>query len=186
MKQWQHIFLKYLRYEPCVVVLRCLPSKEAVGLGILKIKSEGKPMGLDLLGNFKWILWVNGCISSLEINNMQRYWSDLNVLWTPRLSFASFPRKVTHILSKYVGQYVGLDLIFCYKNVCTYIMYIHMYTPHSLQTAIYVLDPVLNISRHPPWPPLDPAPLDPQPPAFWRSLLPTKEVPHTCKIVYYF
>ena len=49
MKQWQHIFLKYLRYEPCVVVLRCLPSEEAVGIAILKKKSEGKvgpvPMG---------------------------------------------------------------------------------------------------------------------------------------------
>ena len=42
MKQWQHIFFKYLRYEPCRVVLRCLPSEEAVGLAILKKKSEGK------------------------------------------------------------------------------------------------------------------------------------------------
>ena len=50
MKQWQHIFFKYLRYEPCGVVLRCLPSEEAVGLAILKEKSEGDvgpgPMGL--------------------------------------------------------------------------------------------------------------------------------------------
>ena len=47
MKQWQHTFLKYLRYEHIVVVLRCLPSKEAVGLAILKKKSEGRsrPMG---------------------------------------------------------------------------------------------------------------------------------------------
>ena len=93
---------------------------------------------------------------------MQRYLSDLNVLWTPRLSFASFPRKVTHILSKYVGQYVGLDLIFCYKNIRMYVCT----PPYPLQTAIYVLDQVLNISRHPPLTPLDPAPLDPQPPAF--------------------
>ena len=41
MKQWRHIFLKYLRYEHIVVVLRCLPSKETVGLAILKKKSEG-------------------------------------------------------------------------------------------------------------------------------------------------
>ena len=36
MKQWQHISLKYLRYEHLVVVLRCLPSEEAVGLANLK------------------------------------------------------------------------------------------------------------------------------------------------------
>ena len=54
MKQWQHIFFEYWRYEPCGVVLRCLLSEEAVGLAILKKKSEGPgPMGLDLLGNFK-------------------------------------------------------------------------------------------------------------------------------------
>ena len=45
------IFFKYLSYEHIVVVLRCLPSEEAVGLAILKKKSEGKvgpgPMGLD-------------------------------------------------------------------------------------------------------------------------------------------
>ena len=41
MKQWQHIFLKYLRYEPCGVVLRCLPNEEAVRIAILKKKSEG-------------------------------------------------------------------------------------------------------------------------------------------------
>ena len=37
------------------------------------------------LKHFKWILWANGSISRLEINNMQRSWSDLNVLWTPGL-----------------------------------------------------------------------------------------------------
>ena len=42
MKQWQHIFIKYLRYEHIMVVCRCLPSEEAVGLGNLKKKSEGK------------------------------------------------------------------------------------------------------------------------------------------------
>ena len=36
--------------------------------------------------NFISLLWSHGCISRLEINNMQRYWSDLNVLWMPRLS----------------------------------------------------------------------------------------------------
>ena len=49
MKQWQHIFFKYSRYEPCGVVLICLPNEEAVGIAILKKKSEGKvgpvPMG---------------------------------------------------------------------------------------------------------------------------------------------
>ena len=50
MKQWQHIFFKHLRYEPCVVVLRCLPSEQGVGLANFKKKSEGPgPMGLDLL-----------------------------------------------------------------------------------------------------------------------------------------
>ena len=38
------------------MVLRCLPSKEAVGLAILKKNSEVNvgpgPMGLDLLGTF--------------------------------------------------------------------------------------------------------------------------------------
>ena len=27
MKQWRHIFLKYLRYEHIVVVLRCLQAR---------------------------------------------------------------------------------------------------------------------------------------------------------------
>ena len=40
-----------------MVVLRCLPSEEAIGLANFKKKSEGDvgpgPMGLDLLGNFK-------------------------------------------------------------------------------------------------------------------------------------
>ena len=42
MKQWRHIFLKYLRYEHIVVVLRCLPSEEAVGLAILKKNRRSK------------------------------------------------------------------------------------------------------------------------------------------------
>ena len=42
MKQWQHIFLKYLRNEHIVVVLRCFPSEEVVGLAILKKNSEGR------------------------------------------------------------------------------------------------------------------------------------------------
>ena len=62
MKQWQHIFFKYLRYEPCGVVLRCLPSEEAVGLAILKKKSEGDvgpgPMGLG--GNISFFLIFDG------------------------------------------------------------------------------------------------------------------------------
>ena len=49
MKQWRHIFLKYLRNELFGMVLRCIPSEEAVRIGILKKKSEGKvgpvPMG---------------------------------------------------------------------------------------------------------------------------------------------
>ena len=52
MKQWRHIFLKYLRYEHIVVVLRCLPSKQTVGLAILKKKSEGD-MGPGLMG--EWV-----------------------------------------------------------------------------------------------------------------------------------
>ena len=60
-------------------------NEEAGKLAISKKKSEGGLMGLDLLGNFKLILWSNGCILRLEINNMQRSWSDLNVLWTPGL-----------------------------------------------------------------------------------------------------
>ena len=40
MKQWRHISLKYLRYEYLVVVLRCHPSEETVGLANLKKKSE--------------------------------------------------------------------------------------------------------------------------------------------------
>ena len=55
MKQWRHISLKYLRYEHLVVVLRCLPSEETVGLAILKKKSEGDvgpgPMGRKLQMN---------------------------------------------------------------------------------------------------------------------------------------
>ena len=49
MKQWQHILLKYLRNELFGVVLRCLPSEEAVELAILKKKSEGDvgPLALD-------------------------------------------------------------------------------------------------------------------------------------------
>ena len=43
------------------------------------------PMGLDLLEISYHYCGVMGCISMLEINNMQRYWSDLNVLWTPGL-----------------------------------------------------------------------------------------------------
>ena len=50
MKQWQHILLKYSRYKLIVVVLRCHPSEETVGLANLKKKLEGKlgpgPMGL--------------------------------------------------------------------------------------------------------------------------------------------
>ena len=53
MKQWQHIFLKYLRYEPCGVVLRCLPSEEAVGIAVLKKKSEGK-VGFKLDFLMEW------------------------------------------------------------------------------------------------------------------------------------
>ena len=56
MKQWQHIFFKYSKYEPCRVVLICLPSEEAVGIAILKKKSEGKvgpvPMGQRFLTKF--------------------------------------------------------------------------------------------------------------------------------------
>ena len=48
MKQWQHIFLKYLRNELFGMVLRCLPSEEAVGIAILKKKSEGK-VGFKLI-----------------------------------------------------------------------------------------------------------------------------------------
>ena len=49
MKQWRHIFFKYSRYKPCRMVLICVLSEEAVGIAILKKKSEGKvgpvPMG---------------------------------------------------------------------------------------------------------------------------------------------
>ena len=55
-------------------------------LAVFKKKSDPY-LGIDLdpLGNFKHLLWNNGCISRLEINNMHRYWCDLNVLWTPGL-----------------------------------------------------------------------------------------------------
>ena len=56
MKQWQHIFIRYLRYELIVVVFRCLPSKKAVGLAYFKKKSEGKvgpgPKGPGFQHNF--------------------------------------------------------------------------------------------------------------------------------------
>ena len=47
-------FLKYLRYEHIVVVLRCLPSVETVGLAILKKKSEGD-MGPGPMGEWVYI-----------------------------------------------------------------------------------------------------------------------------------
>ena len=50
-----------------------------------------------------------------------------------------------HILS----NYVDLDLNFLSQK-CTYVMYIHRYTPHPPQAAIYVLDSGLEISRYPP------------------------------------
>ena len=56
MKQSLHIFIKYLRYQLIMVVLRCLPSEEAVGLANLKKKSEGKvgpvPMGQRFQSDF--------------------------------------------------------------------------------------------------------------------------------------
>ena len=41
LKQWLDIFTKYLRYKLIVVVLRCHPSEESVGLVNFKKKSEG-------------------------------------------------------------------------------------------------------------------------------------------------
>ena len=35
---------------------------------------------VDLVGNFKLILWANGCISSLEIRTGNRYQFDLKVV----------------------------------------------------------------------------------------------------------
>ena len=109
--------------------------------------------------------------TSLGINSNQL------TIFNPQFTLGHFQENFAHILSKYVGQYVGLDLTFCHKNVHTYVTYVCTYTPNPLQTAIYVLEPVLEISRYPPMPPL--IPLDLQPPTFWESLPPTKGVPHT-------
>ena len=58
----------------------------AVDLAIFKKKSDPYLiLDLDPLEYFKYLLWGNGCILWLEINNMQRSWSDLNVLWMPGL-----------------------------------------------------------------------------------------------------
>ena len=76
MKQWWHIFLKYLRYEHIVVVLRCLPSEEVVGLAILKKKSEGKvgpmPMGQRFQTDFlmEWhriSLKYSSCVQGMMV-----------------------------------------------------------------------------------------------------------------------
>ena len=67
MKQWRHISLKYLRYEHLVVVLRCLPSEEAVGLANLKKKLEGK-VG-EIFKNITFCLFSMGpkCMKYQEI-----------------------------------------------------------------------------------------------------------------------
>ena len=82
---------------------------------------------------------------SLGINSNQL------TIFNPRFTLGHFQENFTHILSKYVG----LDLTFCHKNVHMYITYVCTYTPHPLQTAIYVLEPVLEISRYPLNAPLD-------------------------------
>ena len=96
---------------------------------------------------------------------MQRYWSDFNVLWTPRLSFASFPRKVTHILSKYVGQYVGLNLIFFTKTGMLDVMTYLQMSLHPPQRATICIFLIFEEISYPTPQPSPPAPLCPQPPA---------------------
>ena len=66
MKQWRHIFLTYLRYEHIVVVLRCLPSEEAVGLAILKKKSEGKVGPVRMGQRFQTDFLMEWCRISLK------------------------------------------------------------------------------------------------------------------------
>ena len=69
MKEWRHIFFKYSRYEPCGVVLICLPSEEAVGIAILKKKSEGKVgFKLDFLMEWRQIsLKYSSCTQGVMV-----------------------------------------------------------------------------------------------------------------------
>ena len=79
----------------------------------------------------------------------------------------------------------NLRVILWHKNVCTYIhTYVHPPTPYRQPSMCWTQ--FWTFPDTPLDPPLTQPPLTPNPPAFWGSLLPTKEVPHTCKIVYYF
>ena len=69
MKQWQHIFFKYSRYEPCGVVLICLPSEEAVGIAILKKKSEGKVGPVPTGQRFQTKFLMEWCRISLKYSS---------------------------------------------------------------------------------------------------------------------
>ena len=103
---------------------------------------------------------------------------------TRSLGNQGFPRKNRRVMAP---RPMGLDLIFVSK------MYICMYV-HNVRTYVHPPPPTdSHLCVGPSFgnfqvPPLDPplTPLDPQPPASSGSLLPTKEVLHTCKIVDYF
>ena len=168
MKQWQHIFFKYSRYEPCGVVLRCLPSEQAVGFGNFKKKSEGKPIGLDLLGNFKWILWANGSILSLEIITGNRFQFDLKVVLANKHSFQWFLRKLG-VIDVGPGP-MGLDLLEIWSNILTKracVMSWHTYgCPPKDIRQLYICRFHFWRVLDPPWPPLTspwPQPLAPKP-----------------------
>ena len=90
LMEWGCISTKYLSYAQGVMVFDSSWGEKAGESAIFKKKIGGwcgsRAHGSRSTWNFKWLLWSHGCILRLEINNMQRYWSDLNVLWMPRLS----------------------------------------------------------------------------------------------------
>ena len=68
MQQWWHIFIKYLRYELNLVVLRCHPSEDAVRLANFKEKSEGDVgPGSRSTWNFDSIFCINQWTRPLNI-----------------------------------------------------------------------------------------------------------------------